>query len=226
MHESLKEDMKIIRHHLETEYDAQAIILSGSRSCGDYKEDSDWDIYIMTEKDIQFHPGLEGYHLDIYCLHPEDNFSFDKLGWKLFFCEIICDTPKGDAQRIVNQAQEFRKRGPKPWSLNHAITRKDKVERYSNKLKNCIESESWFELHQRLNWHFLENSYTWWYGIRNEWQPRPQNIMDDLSKRDPQFASILKKIVDSRTTDLERVDLFHKLHQNFLNSDVYKNYIN
>ncbi|MHA1199223.1 MAG: nucleotidyltransferase domain-containing protein [Candidatus Heimdallarchaeaceae archaeon] len=225
MDESLVEDMKIIRQHLETEYDAQAIILSGSRSFGDYKKDSDWDIYILTEKEIKFHPILDGYQLDIYCLHPDDNFSFDKMGWKLFICEVICDTPSGDAQRIVDQAQEFRKKGPELWTLNRAITRRDKVERYANKLRNCIETENWFELHQRLNWHFLENSYSWWYGIKGEWEPRPQQIMEDLTMRDSEFAELLKKIVNSKTTDIERVELFHQLHQNFLNSKVYKDYI-
>lgn len=225
MDESLNEDMKKIRDHLETELDAQAIILAGSRSCGDYKENSDWDIYILTEKEFDIHPKLEGYHLDVYCLHPDDNFSFDKLGWKLFYCEVICDTPKGDAQRIVEQAQEFRKRGPTSWTLNHAITRKDKVDRYENKLKNCIASENWFELHQRLNWHFLENAYSWWYGVRGEWEPRPQDLMGDLSIRDPEIASILAKIVKSTTTDLERVEQFHQFHQNFLNSKVYQEYV-
>ena len=224
MDESLTEDMKIIRKHLETELDAQAIILAGSRSHGDYREDSDWDIYIITTKEFDEHPILEGYQIDVYCLHPDDNFSFDKLGWKLFDSDIICDTPRGDAQRLVNQAEEFRKKGPKPWTLNYAKTRKDKVGRYANKLRNCIESESWFELHQRLNWHFLENSYTWWYGIRGEWEPRPQRIMEDVRKRDSEFASLLGKIVEPTTTDFERVDFFHKLHQNFLNSKVYKGY--
>ena len=206
-------------------YDAQVIILAGSRSSGDYKEDSDWDIYILTEKEFETHPILEGYQLDIYCLHPEDDFSFDKLGWKLFHCEVICDTPNRDAQRIIDQAQEFRKIGPEPWSLNRALTRKDKVERYANKLRNCIKSENWFELHQRLNWHFLENSYSWWYGIRTEWEPRPQKMMEDLGNRDPEYASILKKLVDPNITDLERVELFAQLHENFLSSKVYLEYI-
>ena len=76
--------MEIVRRHLEKEYEAQAIILAGSRSCGDYKEDSDWDLYVLTEKEIEFHPKLEGYQLDIYCLNPNENYSFDKFGWNYF----------------------------------------------------------------------------------------------------------------------------------------------
>jgi len=141
----------------------------------------------------------------------------------IFYFKLL--DPKGDAQRIVDQAQEVRKKGPETWTLNRTITRKDKVERYANKLKNCIETENWFELHQRLNWHFLENSYSWWYGIRREWEPRQQELMGDLKTRDPEFASILENIVNPKTTDLERVELFHKLHTNFLNSKVYLEYI-
>jgi len=50
-------------------------------------------------------------------------------------------------------------------------------------------------------------------------------MMKNLKKRDPEFASILEKIVNPKTTDLERVELFHKLHTNFLNSKVYLEYI-
>ena len=64
MDESLKEDMNKIRLFLEKELEAQAVIISGSRSIGDYKENSDWDIYILTEKDVEFIPKLEGYQLE------------------------------------------------------------------------------------------------------------------------------------------------------------------
>lgn len=49
--------------------------------------------------------------------------------------------------------------------------------------------------------------------------------MEDLSKRDPEIDSILAKIVKSTTTDLERVELFHQFHRNFLNSKVYQDYV-
>ena len=103
---------------------------------------------------------------------------------------------KIDAQRILNEANIYYAKGPELWSLNRIITRKDKVIRYEKKFADCIEHKNWFQLHQRLNWHFFENSYTWWYGIRNEWEPRPQQMMQDLKKRDPEFALILEHITN------------------------------
>jgi uncharacterized protein len=34
---------------------AVKIILFGSRARGDFKEDSDWDFYVMIDKDSKFH---------------------------------------------------------------------------------------------------------------------------------------------------------------------------
>ncbi|MHA1111967.1 MAG: hypothetical protein ACTSRE_12745 [Promethearchaeota archaeon] len=225
MDEVLREDMDKITTFLQKEIDAQAIILCGSRSVGDYKENSDWDMKVLTTKNFEFSPHLEGYDLEISCHNPNINFSFEEFGWKLRFCEVILDTTNKDAHRIVKEAHQYYKNGPKSWSLNYAITRQDKIRRYEKKFADCIKHEKWFELHQRLNWHFLENSYTWWYGIRGEWEPRPQNLMQDLKKRDPSFANILERITNPETSDLERVKLFQKLHKNYIASDVYQEFI-
>ncbi len=225
MDEALREDMDKITTFLKKEIDVLAIILCGSRSVGDYKENSDWDMKVLTIKEFEFSPHLEGYDLDISCHAPHTHFSFEEFGWKLRFCEIVFDTPENDAQRIIDEAHAFYEKGPEPWSINHAITRQDKVIRYEKKFADCIKQGDWFQLHQRLNWHFLENSYTWWYGIRKEWEPRPQQIIQDLKKRDPEFAIILEEIAKPETSDLERVQLFYRLHQQFFASKQYQNYI-
>ena len=49
MDEILLDDMAKIRQFLETKANALAIILCGSRSVGDYKENSDWDLKILVE---------------------------------------------------------------------------------------------------------------------------------------------------------------------------------
>ena len=94
MDEVLREDMDKISTFLRNEIDAQSIILCGSRSVGDYKENSDWDMVVLTSKDFEFSPHLEGYDLDFACYHPDTHFSFEEFGWKLRFCEVIFDTPK------------------------------------------------------------------------------------------------------------------------------------
>ena len=225
MDESLRDNMNKITAYLQKEIGAQAIILCGSRSVGDYKENSDWDMKVFTTLDFDFIPYLEGYDLDFSCHPPKVQFTFEEFGWKLRFCEVILDTPNKDAQRLIDEAHEFYAKGPKPWTVEYAIFRHNKVTRYEKKFKDCIEARDWFQLHQRLDWHFLENSYTWWYGIRKEWEPRPQQMMKDLKKRDPEFANILELITQPETSDLERVKLFRQLHKNFFASDIYQNQI-
>ena len=225
MDEALQDDMNKIITFLKNEIDVLAIILCGSRNVGDYKENSDWDMKVLTIKELEFSPHLEGYDLDISCHEPTTHFSFEEFGWKLRFCEVILDTPEEDAQRIINEAHAFYAKGPIQWSLNHALTRQDKVIRYEKKLTDCIKQEDWFQLHQRLNWYFLENSYSWWYGVRSEWEPRPQQMMQDLKNRDPEFANILKQIIKPETSDLKRVKLFNKLHRKFFASKAYQDSI-
>jgi len=127
MDPSLRDDMKKIRTYLENELGAEAIILCGSRSVGDYKENSDWDLKILVEQETDSQEILEGYDLDCSTHHVSTSFSFEEFGLKLRFCEIINDTPSKDAQRIINEAHEFYNKGPKPWTKDHALDRKKKV---------------------------------------------------------------------------------------------------
>jgi predicted nucleotidyltransferase len=82
MDESLKQDMNKISLFLRQEIGAQALILCGSRSVGDYKNNSDWDMKILTSKEFEFSPHLEGYDFDISCHDPQTHFTFEEFGWK------------------------------------------------------------------------------------------------------------------------------------------------
>ena len=225
MQEDIKQDKHKIKEYLESEIDAVGIILCGSRHVGDYKEKSDWDLKVLVEKDPIFKTEFPGYSLDATFHHPKTTFTFEEFGLKLRFCEILSDTPEKDAKRIIDEAHEFYDKGPEPWTKEYAVNRQYKVQGYERKFADCIADKKWFELHQRLNWHFLETTYTYWYGLRREWEPRPQNIMDDLMERDPEYATILKELVDPNTSDLTRVELFNKLHRVFFESKVYREYI-
>ena len=56
MNEKLNEIKSIIIEELEKEnIKVHKIILFGSRARGDFKEDSDWDFYVIIDKNLDFH---------------------------------------------------------------------------------------------------------------------------------------------------------------------------
>jgi hypothetical protein len=117
------------------------------------------------------------------------------------------------------------KKGPAKWTKIYTLGRIEKVRRYENKFKDCLEDNNQAELYQRISWHFLENTYTWWYGVRGEWEPRPQQMFDDIKKRDPKFYKYLE-VVFTNSANKEKVKALHKLHKYFFKSKEFRDLIN
>lgn len=226
MDAKLKPTMDKIIDCLKNEFDVKALILCGSRSVGDYKENSDWDMKAFV-KDTQKHvkenryPKIDGIEIDCTFHKLDSRFSWDEFGRKLRFSEIVFDNEFHIAKKVRDQAMKEYEKGPAKWTKQFALGRIEKVKRYENKFKDCLEDNNHAELFQRIAWHFLENTYTWRYGIRGEWEPRPQQMFDDIKKRDPQFYKYLQKVFTS-TTNEEKVDALHQLHKYFFESKEFK----
>jgi predicted nucleotidyltransferase len=229
MDAELQPIMDKIVDHLNQGFKVQALILCGSRSVGDYKPNSDWDLKAFV-KDPKKHvkenlfPQIEGIEIDCTFHRLDTKFSWEEFGRKLRFSEVIFDNKDKIASKIRKQAMKEYSKGPAKWTKQYALGRIEKVKRYENKFKDCLKDNNQAELFQRIAWHFLENTYTWWYGVRSEWEPRPQQLFADIKKRDPQFYKYLKKIYTS-TKNEEKVKALHNLHKYFFSSKEFKKLI-
>ena len=88
--------------------------------------------------------------------------------------------------------------------------------------QDCFDSGEDAEAHQRLAYFFLENTYSWWYGVRAEWEPRPQQMFEDMKNRDPEFYSHLERVFADNATNRERFAAFKDLHDYFFASKEYQ----
>lgn len=226
---NLNKDEKNVVDFLKKEYNAKAIIFVGSRATGDFKKNSDWDIWVFTNKKntrlsykMKEKYGMEDYDLDLYFASPKQKFTWKKFGIKFRFHKIVYD-PYGIAKEIVKKALKEYSKGPEKWTKQYALNRIEKVKRYENKFNDLINEKNYPELYKRLADHFLENTYVWWYGVRGEWVPRPQQMFDDLKKRDKKFYNYIKRFSSDNTTQKQRVKIIKNLHRYFFNSKAYRN---
>ena len=225
---NLTEKEKQVVEYLKDSYKAEAILFVGSRAVGDFKPNSDWDIWVFTniknskqDKKIREKYGLEKEDIDLYLASPKQNFEWGVFRNRLRFHKIVYD-PKGIAKNLIKQANKVYKKGPEKWTKLFTLHRISKVRRYENKFKDLLNEKNYLELYERLADAILETTYVWWYGVRGEWLPRPQQMYPDLKKRDKQLYNLLKKISDNKTTQIERVKILKKIHRDFFNSKAYR----
>lgn len=229
MNPELKPDLDRISAYLRDEFDAQALILCGSRHVGDYKPHSDWDVKAFVE-DPQKHikenrfPQLPGVDIDCTFHTLDTQFSWDEFGLKLRFSEVVFDNDDGIARKVRDQAQEEYAKEPQKWSLFYALGRIEKAKRYEAKFQDLLEEGNHAELFQRIAFHYTENTYTWWYGARQEWEPRPQAMFKDLQARDPEFYRHLSRVFTS-TDNEEKVRALHDLHEHFFSTEAFQKLI-
>jgi predicted nucleotidyltransferase len=105
MDSKLKPQMDKIIKHLKEKFNVEALILCGSRSVGDYKENSDWDMKAFVKdpnkyiKENKF-PKLDGIEIDCTFHELNTKFSWDEFGRKLRFSEVIFDNKSQIAKKI------------------------------------------------------------------------------------------------------------------------------
>jgi len=220
-----KKEEKVVEY-IKKEYRAEAIIFVGSRAVGDFKPNSDWDIWIITdnknmkdERDTKGKYGLQGEDFDLYTCSTKQKFDWNLFWLRLRFHKIMYD-PKGFGARLVKQAMKEYDKGPKV-TREWVLGRRDKATRYMNKFEDNLEDKNYAELFNGICWHFVENIIDWWFMFRKEWPLRRQNKFDYIKKKDPKFYFQLQKVFSDKTSFKQKVDAFRKIHDIFFNSKEY-----
>lgn len=226
---------KKIVEFLKERYNPEVIILVGSRAVGDYKVNSDWDIYIFTKKRMkkenpdQFYNSLpeelKKEDLDIYRNDLDINSFSDKLWRDLRNSEVILDNKNKLGHKLREKSIKLYKKGPTKWTKEFALGRKYKAQRYIKKFEDNYKDKNYAELFNRICWHFVENIIEWWFGIRQEFPLRPQDKFTYIKKKDPKFYAQIKIIVSDKTSYKDKIEAFRKIHNLLFNSKEYKRLI-
>ena len=231
-----EEKLNAIINHFKNRYKAEVLIIVGSRAVGDFKPNSDWDIYMFTDADPYpdetFQEAIEAYpemlkdeDIDLYWNTMDESTYTQKLWRDLRNSKVILDTKDGYGQKLRKKALELYEKGPKKWSKDYAFGRTIKARRYMKKFEDNLKEEKYEELFLRIAWHYSENIIDWWFGIRQEFPLRPQKAFPYIEKQDPIFYNQLQKIASSNTRYQEKIEAFRKIHQFLFQSDSFKNLI-
>jgi predicted nucleotidyltransferase len=209
------------------EFGAKSIILVGSRAVGDFKENSDWDGWVFTDKKkignlnrLKKKYGLDDEDLDFQYVPTKQKFSWDVFWLKLKYSKLLYD-PDKIAERVVEKALAEYAKGPKV-SKEWALRRVEKAERYMKKFEDNLAEEKYAELFNRICWHYNENVIDWWFKFRKEWPMRPQQKFDYIKKKDPGFYRQLQKVFSDKTSYRVKIEAFRKIHGFLFGSKPYR----
>lgn len=228
------EKLAIIIDYFKSRYLAKVIIVVGSRAVGDFKPNSDWDLYLFTDEDdpypdesfqeaIEAFPeSLKNEDIDQYWNSMEIESYPAKLWRDLRNSKVVLDTPDGFGEKLREKALELYKKGPEKWTKNYAYGRIVKARRYMKKFEDNLANKEYEQLFLRIAWHYSENIIDWWFGIRQEFPLRPQEAFPFIKEKDPEFYQEIQKIVSDKTSYKEKIDAFKKIHQLLLESEVFK----
>ncbi len=225
--------LAVIIDHYKNRYKAKVLIIVGSRAVGDYKPNSDWDLYLFTDVDTypdeSFQETIEAYpeaikdeDIDCYWNTMEISSYPAKLWRDLRNSKVVLDTPAGFGEKLREKAIEMYKKGPEKWTRDYAYGRILKARRYMKKFEAHLADKEYEELFLRIAWHYSENIIDWWFGIRQEFPLRPQVAFPYIKEKDPEFHKELQIIVSDKTTYKEKVNAFRRIHQLLLESEEFK----
>jgi predicted nucleotidyltransferase len=231
--ENIKENLII--EFLKNRYQAEAIIIVGSRAVGDYKPNSDWNIYVFSEEPYpkESHENmrkalaaeLKNEDLDIYKNSMYGETFSPKLFRDLRNSKVVLDTKNGFAEKLRKKALAMYKKGPIKWTKVYALGRVYRAKRYIHKFEDSLASTEYEQLFLRIAWHFTEDITEWWFGIRTEFALRSQEAFSYIKKQDPAFYDKLQIVVGEKSTYKQKVEAFREMHNLLFESKQFKELI-
>jgi predicted nucleotidyltransferase len=219
MHENLKKEIK---EYLVNTYHSQTIILHGSRASNNYREHSDWDLFVFVKEDGEGTKIERDIYneqaLDITIVNYPDvsDAILEKLVAVAHSIEVLYDTEAGTGNKLVEDAVEKRAKGI---TLSPKEKESIVIEMYKdvNNLNDLQENDGVFFF--RLGRDFFRNALNGWFRvIRNEYSLPPYLSLPYIKERDPEYYSLLE-ILWSKKSNKEKVDaaklIFQKIEDSF-----------
>ena len=234
MKKELKSKLETIIEFLKKAYEAEVIIIVGSRAVGDYKLTSDWDIYLFSNKK-PFDKSPQEFKSWLPKLIKEEDLdvyvnSFDKKSYpyKLYRDlrnSVVVLDKNNFGKKLREEAIKRYKKGPKKWTKTYAQWRITKSQRYMKKFNELIKEKNYQELFIRTSDYFKENLIEWWFGIRKEFRLRPQQAFPYIKNKDPQFYKQLKIISSDKKSYEQKINAIKTCNKLLFESKKFKKLI-
>ena len=159
---------KKIVEHLKKKYNAQAIILHGSRARGKERVKSDWDVFLFVSKPLSVQSELfEGAHLDITPVHlpiKTDDFV-DTYGQLLGSAKVLLDTKDKLASKVLSEVKKFWSHGKtlKPSELTNI---RNYMQRVLWRMEDNAKEQGVFFYHLS---NFYQGALLYWFQTKGKW---------------------------------------------------------
>ena len=186
---------KRLVEYLKEEYQPEAILLAGSRVEGQWREGSDWDIFLIGAK--KGRDGVVEWQnqlLDITSkdLPNGDRFLTTPFG-PLFPTKVLWDGTGGALAGVLGLTEQAFHRGPLDLYADAVQARKERLISWLGKVKGAEIEEVRFFYAGEL----YEYAMRLWFELRNKWPVAPKIAWGILVDEDPAFAKLLSEFANS-----------------------------
>ncbi len=189
--------------HLVAKHDPEAIILVGSRSDGQARAGSDWDLYILLPPDSSGIRGpvpapdvLGGDLLDAALVRlPIDESQIGTIfGPNLQHAKILLDNKNADAAAICDYARGLYNAG-RGLSPQEIEGRRHEMSRNLARMKTRSDEPGPF--FEALTYVFYISHRYWYEVLHDRWSVSVHRAMPEIAERDPQFHRHLQTLIES-----------------------------
>lgn len=207
-----------ITKYLIEKYNAQGLVLYGSRAERLHRELSDWDIYIFTDKsegDIEDYcefNEFEGESLEV-SIYPlsntkERDFILETSMHPIGAAEVLYDSTDGLIHQIVERSAHQFQQGPKPDTERKRQLRLKIMRKFMRKVRARLDQD---EVVFVATAQFFMYAIRSWFEVNGEWPLPPYKALSVIRNSDEYYARNLEKIF-SYTEDSMKIDAMEKIY--------------
>lgn len=181
----------------------EGFLLTGSRVLGKHSKNADWDFHVILKKGTPRWRKtwkVDNHLLEIFCNDVNEikkDFESDQKGGRgvnIFMFttgQIIVDNKKNDLQRLQSQAKRLWEKGPNRLSKNDISFIGYDIAMYIHDLEDLLHDKN----PALLLVNYAVNEFVrYYYRLSHIWLPRPNDRLQDLSKRSPKTFKMVDKI--------------------------------
>jgi predicted nucleotidyltransferase len=199
-----------ITEHLKEKYGAEIIILHGSRATGKSRENSDWDLFVFTKKDVKREvEDFNNNKLDVYIVKmPVVTEEFvDDYGYVLNTAKIILDDTENAGQKIIEEAKTMYVLGKK-LTDSQLTNRNNFMSRTLDRMSAYADQPEYFLLYLG---YFYERTFQYWFEMKGKYSKPIYDAIPQIKQEDPEYYILIQELSSSSKSNQDKLSAAGKI---------------
>lgn len=214
-----------LTQYLTEKYQPIGIILFGSRATEKYPENTDWDLFVFTDKtegdvdDFGDFREWKDEYLEVSIVPPEemtdDTFLLDTATHPVRDIKVLYDNSNGLVDRIIERTRKAYEAGPSPLIPRTRELYRKILTKYIRKAESRGDQPEtiFFATSQ-----FFIFAVRYWFEVQQLW-PRPiYEAMPFIEDSGTEFAKHLRELIDGNISTGEKIDAMK-----YIREDLFSN---